>query len=117
MTFRVDANLPNAMVDWFIAAGHQAMHVIALPDQEKTSDAVIMATADDQQSAIVTRDRDFVHSFQTRGIPAKLLWISLGNVRKQRLRRILEPLIDQIANDLKNHDFVELSHSGISIRS
>lgn len=111
MRFLIDAQLPRRIVRRLVAAGHDAIHTLDLPLQNKTPDAIILDVAAMEQRVVVTKDADFVNSFHISGRPDRLLLISTGNISNSDLERLLLPLLPEITATLETHRFVELTRS------
>lgn len=75
-----------------------------------------MEIADQNKRVLVTKDGDFVNSHLLMGRPAKLLFVTTGNISNRDLERLLVPLIPRIVADFEQHSFLELGQSGIIIR-
>jgi predicted nuclease of predicted toxin-antitoxin system len=45
MKFIVDAQLPKRLARWLAARGHDVLHTLDLPEQNRTQDAAITALA------------------------------------------------------------------------
>jgi predicted nuclease of predicted toxin-antitoxin system len=114
--FLVDAQLPRRAVEWFSAAGCNAIHTLDLPNGNRTSDVQITDVADKEQRAVITKDADFVDSHTLHGRPAKLLLISTGNLSNLELQALMMPLISSIAHEFQTNSFLELGRSGLVIR-
>jgi len=114
--FLVDAQLPRRMAGWLAAAGCDAVHTLDLPNRNRTTDQEIIASADGEQRAVVTKDADFVDSHVLHGRPAKLLLISMGNISNRDLEALMVPLIPDIAGEFQTHVFLELGRTGIVVR-
>lgn len=117
MNFLVDAQLPRRMIDWLKVAGCDAVHTLDLPNANRTPDEEINEIVEREQRVVVTKDADFVDSHLLKGRPAKLLLISTGNISNRELETLLVPLIPDLVREFGTHSFVELSHSGLVIRS
>ncbi len=116
MKFLIDAHLPRRAVEWFRAAGFDAIHTLDLPDGNRTTDPQIIALADEESRVVVTKDADFVDSHTLRGQPQKLLLISTGNITNTELERLLVPLIPLIVQSLADHSLIELGRAGLAVR-
>jgi predicted nuclease of predicted toxin-antitoxin system len=114
--FLVDAQLPRRMAGWLAAAGCDAVHTLDLPDGNRTTDQQVIALADQEQRAVVTKDADFVDSHILHGRPAKLLLVSTGNISNRDLEAVTVPLIPDIVREFQTHSFLELGRPGIVIR-
>ena len=80
MRFLVYAQLPRRMVDCLRIAGGDALHTLDLPDRNRTTDAHIIAFAEQEQRIVITKDEDFVNSYLLSKRPSRLLLISAGNI-------------------------------------
>jgi predicted nuclease of predicted toxin-antitoxin system len=56
MNFLVDAPLPRRMIDWFTAAGCNAIHTLDLPDGNRTTDEQVNEIADREQRAVASKE-------------------------------------------------------------
>ena len=98
MRFLVDAQLPPAVARWLTARGHVAEHVYDLKLAE-AKDNEIWRLAARTNAVVVTKDEDFVELARLRPGP-RILWITAGNLSKQRLLDKLESKIADIENAL-----------------
>jgi predicted nuclease of predicted toxin-antitoxin system len=93
--FLIDAQLPPALARLLTAHGHQAEHVSDIgrgdaPDRELWHYAV------EHDAVLVTKDEDFT-DMVLLGDPAPVVvWVRVGNTRKQALLEWFGPLIDRI---------------------
>jgi predicted nuclease of predicted toxin-antitoxin system len=126
MKFLVDAQLPRRLARILQASGHDALHTLDLPLQNRTPDSNVIRVAEQEGRVVVSKDADFVHSHLLHGRPPKLLLISTGNLSNKEMEAIFAPRIDSIAAifapridsiaaifDL--HDFIELSRSALIV--
>ena len=97
MRFIIDAQLPPALARMLSRRGYAAEHVTELGLME-AEDAQIWRYAFQHDAVIVTKDEDFVIlSALKTDVPA-IIWIRLGNTRKQVLLKRFEqwlPAIEQ----------------------
>ena len=102
MRFLIDAQLPPSLEAWFGARGHEAQHVASLSSLD-ASDAEIWDRAVSDGYVIVTKDRDFVEWARTRTPKARILWVRLGNMRREvlqaRLAAVWPELESALASD------------------
>lgn len=117
MKFIVDAQLPRRLVRDLALAGHDAVHTLDLPLQNRTADSEIIALATKEERVVITKDSDFVTTFLLRHAPPKLLLISTGNITNDALSRLMAANLAALEAALAKHDFVELSASAITIHS
>ena len=109
MRFLVDAQLPPALARWLASLGHDAEHV-ADRGLAAADDRTIWRHADATGAVLVTKDEDFavIRTLEQQG-PA-VLWIRLGNTRRQELLRWFEGILPVALSALERGDpLVELS--------
>ncbi len=98
MRFLIDAQLPPALARMLTDRGHVAEHVndIGLGD---ASDLALWRYAIEQDAVLVTKDQDFADMLMLSDTsPAPIVvWIRVGNTRRQVLLEWFEALIDRIA--------------------
>jgi predicted nuclease of predicted toxin-antitoxin system len=117
MRFVVDAQLPPRLARQLAAAGHEAVHTLALAKGNRTSDRDITSIATLENRVVITKDEDFVTGFLLRGAPPKLLLISTGNISNDALSHLVAVNLTALVASLTNHDFVELSANAITIHA
>lgn len=117
MNFLVDAHLPRRVAHAFKEAGHDAIHTLDLPNQNRTSDPDINAVSVAEQRVVVTKDADFVNSFWLSQLPWKLLLISTGNITNKELDALLLPQLPAIVEAFETHRFLELSREALIIHA
>ena len=109
MKLLVDAHLPRRLARLLQQLGHDTVHTLDLPDQNRSSDETITQMAMDQRRIVVTKDSDFVDSFFLTHRPPYLLLIATGNIGNRELEQLFFDNIAQITAGFENHDFIELS--------
>jgi predicted nuclease of predicted toxin-antitoxin system len=85
----VDNHLPEALCRFLRARGHESGHVLDL-HLDEASDLEIWNHAVNGQWIVVSKDEDFLHLANRQGDTGKLLWVRIGNCRKQTLLKALE---------------------------
>ena len=115
MRFLVDAQLPVRLAVALSAAGHNAVHTSVLPSGNRSSDAVVAASADGEQRAVVTKDRDFRDSHFLRGTPQRLLLVSTGNIPNDRLLEVFDLHLPLIVAAFDEGSFVEVSADALIV--
>lgn len=85
MNFLIDAQLPRRMVGWLSDAGCDALHTLDLPDGNRTSDFLIIDSAEREDRVVITKNADFVNEHLLHGRPWKLLLIATGNISNRDL--------------------------------
>jgi predicted nuclease of predicted toxin-antitoxin system len=84
MRFLVDAQPPPSLARWLASCGHPTEHV-AERDLAAAKDRAVWDYAMATNAAIITKDEDFAlrRALVSRGPP--IVWIRVGNTRKQAL--------------------------------
>ena len=94
MRFLIDAQLPPGLVNLFVDAGHEAVHVTdvrLLTEQDKK----ICAYAVREGMIVVTKDEDFVQMRLFSSEVPSVLWIRVGNTTNRALAMRLQPLLGE----------------------
>lgn len=96
MRFLIDAQLPPALAHMLTDHGHTAEHVyeIRLGD---AADRVLWNYALEHDAALVTKDEDFYDMLTLSDTAPVIVWVRVGNTRRQELLNWFQPLIDRIA--------------------
>jgi predicted nuclease of predicted toxin-antitoxin system len=100
LNFLVDHQLPVALARFISSQGHQAEHVrdIGLKEAE---DTVIWQHANRHGQVVVSKDEDFTFLANVPGDTGKLVWVRLGNCRKNAL---LEAFRNQLPHIVSEFD-------------
>lgn len=114
MKFLVDAQLPRRLANWLREAGHDALHTLDLPNQNRTADQEIIALATNDGRVVVTKDVDFVQSLLLTGKPALLL-IATGNITNAELETLLRANLPGIERALASSRFVEITRDALVV--
>lgn len=95
MRFLIDAQLPPALARMLASRGHIAEHVndVGLGN---AADRALWRYAIEHGAVLVTKDEDFSNMFLLSGKSPVVVWIRVGNTRRQALLDWLDPLIDRI---------------------
>ena len=113
MKFLVDAHLPKRLARLLHQLGHDTVHTLDLPEQNRTSDEVINQLAVDEGRIVVTKDSDFVDSFLLVRRPPRLLLVSTGNIGNQELERLFLDNIEQLRAGFATYHYIELSRQHV----
>ena len=89
MKFLVDNQLPEALCRFLTARGLQSDHVLNLHFDE-ASDLEIWKYAAANGWIVVSKDEDFLHLANRPDDTGRLLWVRVGNCRKQPLLQAFE---------------------------
>lgn len=84
MKFLVDNQLPAALARFIESLGYYAKHVLDLGLAE-ASDTQIFRLAESEGYILVSKDEDFLHFVLKPGTNTGLVWVRIGNCRKQDL--------------------------------
>jgi predicted nuclease of predicted toxin-antitoxin system len=84
VNFLVDNQLSEALCQFLNAHGHRSEHVLNLRLDE-ASDTEIWNYAANGNWIVISKDEDFLHLANRMGDTGRLLWVRIGNCRKQTL--------------------------------
>ena len=115
MRFLVDTQLPKHLCRLLTEMGHDAVHVSDLPNGNHSTDAEVIAAADEEGRVVVSKDSDFRHSHLLRGQPSRLLAIVTGNVSNTDLLGLFNTNADRILSALDESSFVELGATSLVV--
>jgi predicted nuclease of predicted toxin-antitoxin system len=115
MNFLVDAQLPRLLAVRLCELGHPARHTLDLAAGNRTHDSTIAAIADTDGAVVITKDADFLDSHILTGQPARLLFVSTGNISNRRLLTLFEVHIDRLVASLTRARLVELTQSSLIV--
>lgn len=100
MKFLVDHQLPPALARFIATQGHQAEHVRDLGLTE-ADDMVIWRHADSRSLVVVSKDEDFTFLAGVAGGTGKLVWVRIGNCRKQALLEAFRIQLPRMVSELE----------------
>lgn len=109
MKLLVDNQLPTALARYLSANGIESLHVLDI-GMDAASDQTIWEHAKNSGWVIVTKDEDFAQlADKQSAIPPQVLWVRLGNCRKDTLLKAFADVLPQIKEQLQEgHVVVEL---------
>ena len=64
---------------------------------------------------MITKDRDFVDSHLLSGKPARLLWITTGNISNSRLLQLIDSNLPTLLHEFASANFIELTATNVLI--
>jgi predicted nuclease of predicted toxin-antitoxin system len=82
--FLIDNQFPAALARFPSDAGSECQHVLDV-GLGQASDSEIWHYAAERQLVLISKDEDFFHRAARPGALVQLVWVRLGNCRKQRL--------------------------------
>ena len=89
MRFVVDNQLPPSLSRLLAEAGHDCVHV-AMVNLDASSDELLWAWATREARIVVSKDEDLLFLANRGGDRGKLLWVRIGNCRRDVLHRVFE---------------------------
>ena len=98
--FLLDANLPGKLVDVFIAARHDCVHMESVLPRF-AADATIARVANETSATVVSRDADFVHLAHGGILREPLVWVKLGNMRRAAIAAAIEARLPAIVKAIE----------------
>ncbi|WP_114782758.1 DUF5615 family PIN-like protein [Botryobacter ruber] len=117
MKFLVDAQLPKALSDFINYKGIVSIHILELPDKNKTQDGYITRLATDEHFIVITKDADFLESYVLKKEPPKLLIVRTGNIRNSELIHLFDKNLELIVRLFSEHSLVEMSKTEIVVHA
>lgn len=115
MKFLVDAQLPPRLARALVAAGHDAMHTLDLPEGNRSKDRAVAEAADADERVLVTKDGDFRDGHRLRGSPRRLLIVTTGNIHNDELLRLFNANLELVVSVLESALMVELGQDGVEV--
>lgn len=113
MKFLIDANLPFRLAKALTNMGFDILHTDNLPDKERTTDKEIRKISVEQDRIVITKDSDFLDSHIIRGVPAKLLLVTTGNITNKELLDLFDKYFDTSIQLFDVYDLIELNNEQI----
>ena len=113
MKLLVDAQLPKQLAVWLRHKGLDAIHTLDLPNQNKTDDDQIIAIAEKENRAVISKDRDFLDSHILKNEPRRLILIKTGNSSNEELLKIFELNLPVILELIEHNNLVEVGRQEI----
>jgi predicted nuclease of predicted toxin-antitoxin system len=113
MRFIVDAQLPYGLALWIREQGHDVLHTDDLPDKERSSDTQIRQVAEKDNRIVISKDSDFLDTHLLTNSPAKLLWVSTGNIRNRQLFLLFEQFWPEIERNFGQCNLLEMNNNSL----
>ena len=109
MKFIIDAQLPLSLSNYLKLKGHDSIHTLDLPSQNRTKDYSIISLSIKEKRIVITKDNDFLESFLIHGQPQKLILIRTGNVSNAELQAIFDKHLDKILSLMEENSLIEIT--------
>ena len=113
MKFLLDAQLPKKIALFLNYKGHDALHTLDLPNQNRSKDSELNALSLKEKRVVISKDMDFVESLLISDKPYKLLYINTGNIHNRELQTLLSENLEYIVLSLEENRFIELTYQNI----
>lgn len=101
MMFLIDNQLPEALSRFLKSQNLNSVHVAEV-GLDEASDQKIWQYAKSSGAVIISKDEDFFHLACSDPEGAALIWVRLGNCRKQELLTAFSQSLSQILTALGN---------------
>jgi len=101
--FLVGAQLPPSLARWLAAEGHHAEHVVECGLAE-ADDGAIWRYARQAGAIIVTKDEDFSARKTLDPSGPVIVWVRLGNTRRQALLQWFESMLPELVAAIRRGD-------------
>lgn len=115
MKFLVDAQLPLRLARVLQSAGCDTIHTKDLPRRNATPDSEINWLSIQESRIVITKDRDFIHSFMIQQQPYKLLILTTGNINNNQLIDLFMNNLPQLAELFQEHLLIEMNRDTIVV--
>lgn len=99
MNFLVDNHLPSALAIWLQSKGHTATHVREV-QLNRAQDITIWNYATQHGCIILTKDEDFIDLALLHAETVPVIWLHIGNCRKQVLIDAINAVWPQVEQRL-----------------
>lgn len=100
MKFLVDNQLPAALARFIESRGCHAKHVLDI-GLAGASDIEIFRYAEAEGHILVSKDEDFLHLMLQPSVSAGLVWVRIGNCRKQHLLDAFDRMWDRLVERIE----------------
>ncbi len=115
MKFLLDAQLPKKISLFLNYKGHDSLHTLELPNQNRSKDSELNTLSIQEKRVLVSKDMDFVESLLISDKPYKLLYINTGNITNKQLQELFSKNLEQIVKCLEETRFVEVTFENIIV--
>ena len=94
--FIIDTQLPHQLASFLRKKGIDAVHTTDTFKGHLLQDKEIVEIAIKDNRIIISKDSDFWDNFLLNGVPPKILFLQLGNIKNKELLEIFEQNIEKI---------------------
>jgi len=105
----LDAQLPPSLAPWITECFAVECVSTRFIDLESGNDRSIFQWARLHNAIVMTKDIDFIHLQKELGSPPKVIWLTVGNTSKAKLKEILQIHLLTAMEMLRENNLVEIS--------
>ena len=110
MKLWLDTHLSPALAEWMaLRFKVEAVHVRRMALQQ-APDRVLYFAARQEGVIFMTKDSDFVRLQQRFGPPPAVIWLTIGNAKKEAVREILDARLDAALDLIRNGEMLVEIH-------
>lgn len=102
MILLIDENLPPSIAQRCC----ESVHALSLG--KRPTDTNLWLTAKSQGWVILSKDADFFSRMISHGPPPKVVWMRIGNMRRQNLENYFQECWPKIFKLLETYDLIEV---------
>jgi predicted nuclease of predicted toxin-antitoxin system len=104
MKLLLDANISRRMIPELVQHFSECVHVNTIGLSVPLTDIQIWNYAQQYDYIIVTQDSDFLHFYETKGYPPKVVLLRMGNMTKDTMLSVIIQS-KQLIEDLHKGDY------------
>jgi predicted nuclease of predicted toxin-antitoxin system len=109
----IDTQLPHQLSTALKKRGQHAVHASELQAGHLSSDQAIVEHAERISAVVVTKDADFLASYEVHGTPKRLVYVSTGNIRNSELILLFMHFLDLMCEQLATGGLLELERDAL----
>lgn len=113
MKFIVDAQLPKALCLFLVEKGHDCIHTLEMPRQNKSSDQEISEFSLKEKRILISKDVDFYNRYLIKLEPHKLIYLATGNISNKKSMEIIENNLQRILEEISFNQVIEITKTSI----
>ncbi len=98
LKFIIDTQLPHQLASFFRKKGFDTVHTTDTFRGHLLQDKEILEIGIKENRIIISKDSDFWDNFLLNGVPPKILFLQLGNIKNKDLLEIFEHNLEKIVD-------------------
>lgn len=107
----IDANLPPSLAKWITHSLGHAAYSFAFLGALTSNDFSVFQNAKARNNIIIlTKDEDYVSLVEKYGPPPKIIWVTIGNCSKEKLKELIMSKMPSAIDMLNESPIVELTN-------